>query len=107
VRQENERPKTNVEVWIEQFNIADLSTATRDRRIFETSELYKTFRRFEDDFFPGDRTNIAWFGRYLAQVPKCPFEKMAKHGCQSALNIDPLSASKTDPPPVWWLVPVV
>src|SRR5271169_4685247 len=27
--------------------------------------------------------------------------------CQSALNIDPLSASKIDPLPAWWLVPVV
>ena len=27
-------------------------------------------------------------------------------GCQPALNIDPRSASKIDPP-VWWLVPVV
>jgi alcohol dehydrogenase len=29
-----------------------------------------------------------------------------KARCQSALNIDPLSASKIDPP-AWWLVPVV
>jgi hypothetical protein len=45
------------------------------------------------------------FDRVYAAVAKPPSNvQLVKH-CQSALNIDPLSASKIDP--LLWLVPVV
>jgi hypothetical protein len=46
-------------------------------------------------------------GRPRKDLRMCRRLESTAARCQSALNIDPLSASKTDPPPVWWLVPVV
>jgi hypothetical protein len=80
-RQEQERPKTNVETWIAQFNPkVEFGVFDKNRRLFEASELHERFRRFEDQCFPGDKTNINWFGRHLAQAHASPFEKTAKHG---------------------------
>jgi hypothetical protein len=44
--------------------------------------------------------------RLSALMPYRVAADVLLHLCQSALNIDPLSASKIDPP-AWWLVPVV
>ena len=51
--------------------------------------------------------------RVLAAMRKVPRHRFVPsflaplaYQCQPALNIDPRSASKIDPP-VWWLVPVV
>src|SRR5271166_5418803 len=50
---------------------------------------------------------VAWrFSRIPTAPSRLSATALASPECQPALNIDPRSASKIDPP-AWWLVPVV
>ena len=77
-KQETQRDKSNVEVWLEQFKPSSMALEPGDKR--EAHAIYAHFSEYRNLCFPGDKTDITWFGRRLAAIKNGPFKRAAQNG---------------------------
>jgi hypothetical protein len=70
-KQEADRPKHSIEVWISMLDRKWMGGAlTNPNRKFTSSELHDAFREFEDLRFPGNRTHINTFSKFIKALSK-------------------------------------
>lgn len=79
-RQEDDREKSRIEVWLSSIDPAKfISGALYERDAFRAAELYGVFREFEDSYFPGSlKTDVTRWGNEMAaieQAGRSPFKK--------------------------------
>lgn len=93
-KQETQRDKSNVELWLEQFKPLSMELERHGDRI-TGARIYADFRNYIERNFPGDKTDINWFGRRLAAVKNTPFKKAKSNGWWTW---EPADGTYTDEP---------
>jgi hypothetical protein len=90
--QEADRERCNAESWLESLIPSISLGGTLNKRDEVTArELYEDFRRWEEEFAPGDRTSEVRFGLDLKQLRAnglCPFKKLPRRTAGSFYSYD-------------------